>query len=101
MRRFVTLAVLLFFTIPFGISIAGCSKKAPTVFCNGTDSGIPVGQVTKITLQPQLTGISLNFTEIGQVSSPTATDCKGTTEFLAHYTTGTFLANPKSDMTII
>jgi len=66
MRRFVTLAVLLFFTIPFGISIAGCSKKAPTVFCNGTDSGIPVGQVTKITLQPQLTGISLNFTEIGR-----------------------------------
>ncbi len=100
MRRFVTLAVLLFFTIPFGISIAGCSKKAPTVFCNGTDSGIPVGQVTKITLQPQLTGISLNFTEIGQVSSPTATDCKGTTESVAHYTYGTFLANGTPDMTI-
>ncbi len=100
MRRFVTLAVLLFFTIPFGVSIAGCSKKSPTVFCNGTDSGIPVGQVTKITLEPKLTGISLNFAEIGQVSSPTATDCKGTAESVAHYTYGTFLANGVPDMTI-
>jgi hypothetical protein len=100
MRRFVTLAVLLFFTIPFGVSIAGCSKKAPVIFCNGTDSGIPVGQVVKITLQPQLTGISLNFAEIGQVSSPTAQDCKATTESVAHYTYGTFLANGTPDMTI-
>ena len=52
MRRFVTLAVLLLFTIPFGVSISGCSKKSPTIFCNGGDSGIPVGQVTTITLQP-------------------------------------------------
>ena len=100
MRRFVTLAVLLFFTIPFGVSIAGCSKKAPTVFCNGTDSGIPVGQVTTITLSPELTGISLNFAQIGQVSSPTATDCKGTSESVAHYTYGTFLAGGIPDMTI-
>jgi trimeric autotransporter adhesin len=100
MRRFVTLAVLLFFTIPFGVSIAGCSKKAPTVFCNGTDSGIPVGQVTTITLSPALTGISLNFAQIGQVSTPTATDCKGTTESVAHYTYATFLANGTPNMTI-
>ncbi len=100
MRRFVTLAVLLFFTIPFGVSIAGCSKKAPTVFCNGTDSGIPVGQVTTITLPPALTGISLNFAQIGQVNTPTATDCKGTTESVAHYTYATFLANGVPDMTI-
>ena len=100
MRRFVTLAVLLFFTIPFGVSIAGCSKKAPTVFCNGTDSGIPVGQVTTITLSPELTGISLNFAQIGQVSAPTATDCKGTSESVAHYTYGTFLAGGIPDMTI-
>jgi trimeric autotransporter adhesin len=100
MRRFVTLAVLLFFTIPFGISIAGCSKKAPTVFCNGTDSGIPVGQVTTITLQPEITGISLNFAQIGQVSTPTATDCKGTTESVAHYTYATFLAGGTPDITI-
>src|SRR5580704_13779988 len=100
MRRFVTLAILLLFTVPFGVSISGCSKKSPTIFCNGADSGIPVGQVTTITLSPALTGISLNFAQIGQVSSPTATDCKGTTESVAHYTYGTFLANGTPDMTI-
>jgi len=100
MRRFVTLAILLFFTIPFGVSISGCSKKAPTIFCNGGDSGIPVGQVTTITLAPQITGISLNFAQIGQVGTPTATDCKGTSETVAKYTYGTFLANGTPDMTI-
>jgi trimeric autotransporter adhesin len=100
MRRFVTLAVLLLFTVPFGVSISGCSKKSPTIFCNGGDSGIPVGQVTTITLSPQITGISLNFSQIGQVSTPTATDCKGTAETVAKYTYATFLANGTPDMTI-
>ena len=100
MRRFVTLAVLLLFTIPFGVSISGCSKKSPTIFCNGGDSGIPVGQVTTITLSPQIFGISLNFAQIGQVGTPVATDCKGTTETVAKFTYGTFLANGTPDMTI-
>ena len=100
MRRFVMLAVLLFFTIPFGVSISGCSKKAPTIFCNGGDSGIPVGQVTTITLQPVIFGISLNFSQIGQVGTPVAQDCKGTTETVSKYTYGTFLANGIPDITI-
>jgi trimeric autotransporter adhesin len=100
MRRFVTLAILFLFSIPFGVSISGCSKKSATVFCNGGDSGVPVGQVTTITLSPQIFGISLNFAQIGQVSTPVATDCKGTTETVAHYTYGTFLANGTPDMTI-
>jgi hypothetical protein len=100
MRRFVTLAVLLLFTIPFGVSISGCSKKSPTIYCNGTDSGIPVGQVTTITLTPQITGVSLNFAQIGQVSNPTATDCKGTVESVSKYTYATFLADGTPDMTI-
>ena len=100
MRRFVTLAVLLLFTVPFGVSISGCSKKSPTIFCNGSDSGIPVGQVTSITLTPQITGISMNFAQIGQVSSPTATDCKGTTESVTKYTYATFLPNGTPDITI-
>ena len=100
MRRFVTLAVLLLFTIPFGVSISGCSKKSPTTFCNGGDNGIPVGQVTTIILSPQIFGISLNFAQMGQVSTPVATDCKGTTESVAKYTYGTFLANGTPDLTI-
>jgi hypothetical protein len=100
MRRFVTLAVLLLFTIPFGVSISGCSKKAPTIFCSGGDSGIPVGQVTTITLNPEIFGISLNFSQIGQVGTPVATDCKGTTETVAKFTYGTFLADGTPDLTI-
>jgi trimeric autotransporter adhesin len=100
MRRFFTLAVLLLFTVPFGVSISGCSKKTATVFCNGGDSGIPVGQVTTITLSPQITGISMNFAQIGQVSAPTATDCKGTAETVSNITYATFLANGTPDMTI-
>jgi hypothetical protein len=100
MRRFVTLAVLLLFTVPFGVSISGCSKKAPTIFCNGGDSGIPVGQVTTIDLEPKITGISMNFSQIGQVGTPTATDCKGTTESVTKYTYATFLPNGTPDITI-
>jgi hypothetical protein len=100
MRRFVTLAVLLLFTIPFGVSVSGCSKKQPIIYCNGGDSGIPVGQVTTITLSPQITGVSLNFAQIGQVSTPVATDCKGTTESVTKYTYATFLADGTPDMTI-
>jgi trimeric autotransporter adhesin len=100
MRRFVTLVILLLFTVPFGVSISGCSKKSPTIFCNGGDSGIPVGQVTNIDLEPKITGISLNFAQIGQVNTPTASDCKNTTESVTKYTYATFLANGTPDITI-
>ncbi len=42
MRRFVTLAILLLFTIPFGVSISGCSKKSPTIFCTRRYSASPL-----------------------------------------------------------
>jgi hypothetical protein len=100
MRRFLTLVILLLFTIPFGVSISGCSKKTPVVFCSGGDSGPVVGQVSTITLQPKILGISLNQTEIGQVGAPSATDCKGTTETVSSYTYATFDANGKPDITI-
>lgn len=94
MRRFVSLVVLLLFSIPFGVSISGCSKNAAPVFCNGGDSGIVTGQVTTITISPIVYGISLNFAQIGQVGTPTATDCKGTTASVGNYIWGT------TDMTI-
>ncbi len=94
MRRFVTLSFLLLFTIPFGISISGCGKKTAVTFCNGGDSGPVVGQLTTINLQPKIFGISLNVGEFGQVISPSATDCKGTSVSSGSFTYGT------SDMTI-
>jgi trimeric autotransporter adhesin len=94
MRRFVTLVFLLLFSIPFGVSISGCSKNVAPVFCNGGDSGVTTGQVTTISLTPVVYGISLNFAEIGQLNTPAATDCKGSNAPVQAYTYGT------TDMTI-
>ncbi len=99
MRRFVTLVFLLLFTIPFGISISGCSKNNAAVYCQG-GSGPIIGQATSITLQPQIFGISLNFAQIGQVGTPSAIDCKGSSVSISSYTYGVFDANGKADMTI-
>lgn len=94
MRRFVTFLVLFLFTIPFGISISGCSKKTTVTYCNGGDSGPVVGQLFSVTLQPKLYGISLNQTQFGQVSTPSATDCKGDSVSVNAFTYGT------TDMTL-
>ncbi|SFS20870.1 hypothetical protein SAMN05421771_3913 [Granulicella pectinivorans] len=94
MRRFVTLVVLLLFTVPFGLSISGCHKAAVVTFCGGGDSGVVVGQTTNITLQPKVYGISLAYAQKGQISTPAATDCKGNSTSPTKYTYGT------TDMTI-
>jgi trimeric autotransporter adhesin len=100
MRRFVTLAVLLLFTIPFGISISGCSHKAPVVYCNGGDSGPVVGQVKTITLTPRIYGLSLNYAQEGTIGTPTSLDCKGSNVSVTTYSWGTVDGNGKPDMTI-
>ena len=94
MRRFVTLVFLLLFTIPFGIAVSGCSKRATITFCNGSDSGPIVGQLASITLGPQIQGISLNFAQIGQSLAPSAKDCHGAAVSVSKYSYGT------TDMTI-
>jgi len=95
MRRFVSVAALLLFSVPFGISISGCGKKGAVVeYCSGSSNGVAVGQVTTITLQPKIYGISINQAQISQASTPAATDCKGSTVSVGTYTYGT------TDMTI-
>jgi hypothetical protein len=89
MRRFVTLALLLIFSIPVGISITGCAKHSAVDYCNGGSSGMVVGQITTINLEPRLYGVSLNYGGIGQISSPSALDCKGDTVGVVRYTYGT------------
>jgi hypothetical protein len=95
MRRFVMLSVLLLVAIPFGVSISGCSKSAPIVYCNGGDSGIVTGQATSIVLRaPSGSTISLNYAQIGASSQPSATDCKGQSAATGYFTYAT------TDMTI-
>ncbi len=80
LRRFVGLAVLFFFAIPMGLSVVGCGHSStPVQYCNAGDSGPVVGQVANIALSPTLatTGESLNYGQMGQFLSASATDCKG------------------------
>jgi trimeric autotransporter adhesin len=90
-RKFVGLVALLFFALPFGLSVTGCGHKAaPIVFCNPGDTGPIVGQVATIVLSPILstTGESLNFGQIGVQLSATAEDCKGNAIALKSVTYG-------------
>ena len=94
MRRFFSLVVLLLFALPFGVSISGCSHNVAPTFCNGGDSGLTTGQVTTITLLPKIYGISLNYAEVGQIGSPSASDCKGSNASVSAFTYST------TDMTL-
>jgi hypothetical protein len=87
-RRCVGLVVLLFFALPFGLSVTGCSKSSPVQYCNAGDSGPVVGQVASITLSPTLAtiGETLNFGQIGQALTASATDCKGSAVSVKAYT---------------
>lgn len=88
-RRFAGLAILLFFAVPFGLSVIGCGHKdAPPVYCNGLDYGPVEGQAAQISLSPNLavSGESLNYGQIGQSLNATAIDCKGTSVSIAKYT---------------
>jgi hypothetical protein len=63
-----------------GLSVTGCGhKSAPVVYCFAGDTGPVVGQAYYITLSSTLatTGESLNYGQMGQQLSASATDCKG------------------------
>jgi len=87
-RRFVSFAILLFFAVPFGLSVSGCKHALAIQYCNGGDAGPEVGQVATITLSPTLAvyGESLNYGQIGQSLSASAQDCKGNAVSVSKYT---------------
>jgi hypothetical protein len=92
-RRCVGLAILLFFAVPFSLSVIGCAHHtAPPVYCNANgNSGPVVGQAFTITLAPNLAviGESLNYGQIGQSLSATTADCKGNSVSVSKYTYAT------------
>jgi hypothetical protein len=79
MRRFLTLICLLGLALPAGISLSGCVRNPAGKYCNGLGYGITDTQVSQITLQPQIAGISLAYGQTTQIQTPTAATCKGTT----------------------
>jgi len=93
MQRFLTFVVLLFLTVPVGLSIQGCANKNSD-FCNGVGYGYVTTQPVSISLQPQTTGLSVGFGQTSQLQAPSAQNCKGTSASVSTYTYGT------TDMTI-
>ncbi|HTX40785.1 MAG TPA: hypothetical protein VMD25_03065 [Acidobacteriaceae bacterium] len=86
MRRFLAFAVLLAFSLPVGLSIAGCGHN-PNNYCikNGHAYGIPTSQVVEVILQPETTGISLSWGQTFQAGPAQAYNCQGGTESVGSY----------------
>jgi trimeric autotransporter adhesin len=93
MQRFLISTVLLFLTVPVGLSIQGCANKNSS-YCNGVGYGYTTSQPVSISLQPQTTGLSVGFGQTSQLQAPSAENCKGTSASVGTYTYGT------TDMTI-
>jgi hypothetical protein len=88
----VGLALAALSAIPVGLSITGCGHKAAAVvYCNASDTGPVAGQIANISISPTLatTGLSLNYQQIGQGLSASATDCKGASVSVSKYTYAT------------
>src|SRR5471030_2655030 len=84
MRRFVTLVVVLLFSIPFGMSVSGCKRAIPVTYCNGGDSGPIVNQIISIKISNFLIGFDLNQGQIASAPIAEGTDCRGS--FIASQT---------------
>ncbi|HTV13432.1 MAG TPA: hypothetical protein VME68_01880 [Acidobacteriaceae bacterium] len=87
MRRFLAFAVLLAFSLPVGLSIAGCGHN-PNNYCirNGHAYGETSTQPVYATMQPEVTGLSLSWGQTGNIGSPTAYSCTGSSASVTHWT---------------
>jgi trimeric autotransporter adhesin len=77
MRRFLTLVCLLGLALPAGISISGCIRNPQGNYCNGLGYGPKDTDISSLTLQPEIAGISLAYGQTTQIQSPSAFTCKG------------------------
>ncbi len=89
MRRFVLFAVLLALSLPVGLSTTGCAHDYGQNYCSGFQSGPQLSAPAKINLQPAIYGLSLGYGQIARLSTPTATNCKGSSVTVKTYTYGT------------
>jgi len=87
MQRYFALIALFLFSLPVGLSISGCATNVGA-YCNGLGYGVKTDAVFTISLNPATTGISLSWGQIGQLSQPTAANCKGASASVAKYTYG-------------
>ncbi|HZP04128.1 MAG TPA: hypothetical protein VFB43_04440 [Terracidiphilus sp.] len=91
MRRFLTLVFLMCLAIPAGVSFSGCTRNPAAKYCPGFTYGRTITEVSAITMQPQIAGISLAYGQTVQAQSPSAITCTGATAEVSSnsYTYGT------------
>jgi trimeric autotransporter adhesin len=87
MRRFLAFVVLLAFSLPVGLSIAGCGHN-PNNYCikNGHAYGETTSQAVFATMQPEVTGLSLSWGQTGNIGTPVAYNCNGGSASVSHWT---------------
>lgn len=80
MRRFFTLVALLLFALPAGLSVIGCRTDVGA-YCNNAGFGPKTSDIYAVRLPASqaAVGISLAYGQIGQITTPVATNCKGST----------------------
>ncbi|MGC2618347.1 MAG: hypothetical protein WA414_04845 [Acidobacteriaceae bacterium] len=87
MRRFLALAVLFVFSLPVGLSIAGCGHN-PNNYCikNGHAYGVTTTQPVYAIMQPETTGLALAWGQTGNIGTPSAYNCNGGSANVSHWT---------------
>lgn len=90
MRRYFILVVLFIITLPVQLSVIGCGSN-PNNYCNafGNGFGTKKGTLVSFTLEPQQTGISLSYGQVGTLTAGNGKDCTGATVSIGtpHYGT--------------
>jgi hypothetical protein len=90
MRRYLILVVLFLITLPVQLSVLGCGSN-PNNYCNTNGAGFSTkkGTLVSFTLEPQQTGISLSYGQIGTLTSGSGKDCTGAAVSLGTVNYGT------------
>jgi trimeric autotransporter adhesin len=80
MRRYLILVVLFVITLPVQLSVLGCGSN-PNSYCNSYGAGFATkkGTLVSFSLEPQQTGISLSYGQVGTLSAGSGKDCTGAT----------------------
>jgi len=98
MRRYLILVVLFLITLPVQLSVLGCGSN-PNNFCNSFGQGFATkkGTLVSFTLEPQVTGISLSYGQIGTLTAGSGKDCTGASVSVGTVQYG--IVGPASDPT--
>jgi hypothetical protein len=78
MRRYLILVVFFLISLPVQLSVLGCGSN-PNSYCNSNGAGFSTrkGTLVSFDMEPQQTGISLSYGQIGTLTSGQGKDCTG------------------------